>query len=211
MPSHGKQNFDRLWPQEALPHRNRLDSHEILINLASSGTATVKDRRTTRSIEEAALETWNVTEQALMGLDLKYGKQVLAALIPMGLTVILHGVGIAQVHRFFRRFGRPVLRGPHRIARTSVIIGVVAILLISHFFGAVVWAVFYFYLGLTNDMSHAMLYSLNFYTTTGASNIHLGKGWIGFGNFESMTAMLMFGWSTAVLATIIGRLQNVDD
>ena len=146
-----------------------------------------------------------------MGLDLKYGEQVLAALLPMGLTVVFHGVGIDLVHRFFRRFGRPVLSGPHRVARTSVIISVVAILLLSHFVGAVVWAVFYFYMGLTNGMSHAMLYSLNFYTTTGASNIHLGKGWIGFGNFESMTAMLMFGWFTAVLAAIISRLHNIDD
>ena len=146
-----------------------------------------------------------------MGLDLKYGKQVLAALLPMGLTVIFHGVGIDLVHRFFRRFGHPILKGPHRRARTAVIIGVVAILLLSHFFGAVVWAAFYFFMGLTNDMSHAMLYSLNFYTTAGASNIHLGKGWIGFGNFESMTAMLMFGWSTAVLAAIVGKLNNVDE
>ncbi|MGA9396433.1 MAG: hypothetical protein WCA83_02500 [Azonexus sp.] len=146
-----------------------------------------------------------------MGLDLKYSKQVLAALLPMGMTVIFHGVGVDQVHRFFRKFGRPVLRGPHRTARTAVIIGVVAILLVSHFVGAVVWAAFYFLTGLTGDITHAMLYSLNFYTTTGASDIHLGKGWIGFGNFESMTGMLMFGWSTAVLADIIGKLHSVDD
>ena len=146
-----------------------------------------------------------------MGLDLKYGKQILAALLPMGLTVICHGIGIEQVHRVFRKFGRPILKGQHRVKRTAVIIGVVGILLVSHFFGAVVWAVFYLLAGLTNGLSHAMLYSLNSYTTAGASDIHLGKGWIGFGNFESMTAMLMFGWSTAVLADIIGRLHGVDD
>lgn len=73
------------------------------------------------------------------------------------------------------------------------------------------WAAFYFLTGLTGDISHAMLYSLNFYTTTGASDVRLSKGWIGFGNFESMTGMLMFGWSTAVLADIIGKLHNVDD
>ena len=32
-----------------------------------------------------------------------------------------------------------------------------------------------------------------------------------FGGFEAMTAMLMFGWSTAVLASIVQKLQSADD
>jgi hypothetical protein len=157
------------------------------------------------------LDLFNATEHALVELDFKYGKQILAALLPMALTVVFHSLGIATVHRFFKHFGRPVMKGPHHSARTAVIIGVVAILLVSHFFGVVVWAGFYYLTGLVDDMSHAMYYSINSYTTLGASGITLGKGWLGFGNFESMTAMLMFGWSTAVLADIINKLHNIDD
>lgn len=157
------------------------------------------------------MEVFNATEHALIGLDFKYGKQILAALLPMALTVVFHSLGITTVHRFFKRFGRPVMKGPHHSARTAVIIGVVGILLVSHFFGVVVWAGFYYLSGLIDDMSHAMNYSINSYTTLGASGITLGKGWLGFGNFESMTAMLMFGWSTAVLADIINKLHNIDD
>lgn len=157
------------------------------------------------------MHTFNATEYALLGLDFQYGKQILAALLPMAMTVFFHGLGISTVHHFFKRFGRPVMKGPHRTARTAVIIGVVAILLVSHFFGVVVWAAFYYLSGLINDMSHAMSYSINSYTTLGSSGITLGKGWLGFGNFESMTAMLMFGWSTAVLADIINKLHNIED
>lgn len=157
------------------------------------------------------MDAWHVTEQAFIGLDFKYGRQILAALLPMALTVVFHGLGVELVHRFFRRFGRPVMKGPHRFARTAVFIGVVVILLMSHFGGVVVWAVFYFAADLIKDMSLAMIYSLNCYTTMGASNFELGKGWRGFGNFEAMTGMLMFGWSTAVLADIINKLHNVDD
>ncbi|MGV0950917.1 MAG: hypothetical protein ACOYB3_09590 [Azonexus sp.] len=157
------------------------------------------------------LENWHITEQTLVGLDFKYSKQILAALLPMGLTVIFHGLGIDQVHSFFRRFGRPVMRGPHRTARTAVIIGVVAILLVSHFVGVVVWAAFYFLTDLTRDMSQAMLYSINAFSTMGDSNVVLPKSWLGFGNFEAMTAMLMFGWSTAVLADIVGKFHNIDE
>ena len=103
------------------------------------------------------------------------------------------------------------MRGPHRFARTAVIIGVVAILLVTHFGGVAVWAAFYYVNDMIKDMSHAMNYSFNSYTTMGASGIVLPRGWVGFGNFESMTGMLMFGWSTAVLADIIGKLHNTDD
>ena len=157
------------------------------------------------------MDAMNITEQAIVALDFKYSKQIVAALLPMGLTVILHGAGIELVHRFFRRFGRPVMRGPHRPARTAVIICVVAILLVTHFGGVAVWAAFYYANDLVKDLSHAMDYSFNSYTTMGASGIELPRGWVGFGNFESMTGMLMFGWSTAVLADIIGKLHNTDD
>jgi hypothetical protein len=157
------------------------------------------------------MDSVNIAEQALVALDFKYSKQIVAALLPMGLTVILHGAGIELVHRFFRRFGRPVMLGPHQVARTVVIIGVVALLLVTHFGGVIAWAVFYYLSDLIKDMSHAMNYSFNAYTTMGASGIVLPKGWVGFGNFESMTGMLMFGWSTAVLADIIGKLHNTDD
>ncbi len=157
------------------------------------------------------MEAMNVAEQAIVALDFKYGKQIVAALLPMCLTVIFHGAGIELVHRFFKRFGRPVMSGPHRPARTAVIICVVAILLLTHFGGVVVWAAFYYLNDLVKDPSHAMNYSFNSYTTMGASGIVLPRGWVGFGNFESMTGMLMFGWSTAVLADIIRKLHNTDD
>ncbi|MGB8148812.1 MAG: hypothetical protein WCB21_15245 [Azonexus sp.] len=157
------------------------------------------------------MESLDIAEHALVALDFEYSKQILAALLPMGLTVILHGAGIELVHRFFRRFGRRVMLGPHGFARTAVIIGVVAILLVTHFGGVAVWATFYYVNDMIRDMSHAMNYSFNSYTTMGASGIVLPKGWVGFGNFESMTGMLMFGWSTAVLADIIGKLHNTDD
>ena len=157
------------------------------------------------------MDVFNPADHPLIGLDFKYSKQILAALLPMALTVISHSLGIATVHRFFRHFGRPVMKGPHHWARTAVITCVVAILLVSHFVGVVIWAAFYYLSGLINDISHAMFYSINSYTTLGTSGIPLGLGWLGFGNFESMTAMLMFGWSTAVLADIINKLHNIDD
>lgn len=129
----------------------------------------------------------------------------------MCLTVIWHSCGINVVHRVFKRFGRPIVHGPHRVARTAVVIAVVAILLITHFLEVAIWAAFYTLSGLIDDAGRAMYFSINAYTTMGDGNILLSDKWRGFGNFESMTGFLMFGWSTAVLADIVQRLRSVED
>jgi hypothetical protein len=157
------------------------------------------------------LDSLHVSEQAFMAVDFEYGTQILAALLPMAVTVIFHGLGISMVHRFFRRHGKPLVHGPHAAARTVVIIGIVAILLATHFVGVVVWAGFYSLMGMVPDVGSAMYFSIGNYTTLGSEGIKLNGRWQGFGGFEAMTAMLMFGWSTAVLASIVQKLQSTDD
>ena len=78
---------------------------------------------------------------------------------------------------------------------------IVAIMLVAHFLEIGGWAVFYVATGMLDDARSAMTFSINAYTTLGASNISLPVRWQGVDGFEAMTAMLMFGWSTAVLAT----------
>lgn len=152
-----------------------------------------------------------LSEQAMLALDFEYTTQILAALLPMSLTVIFHGIGISLVHRFFRRHGKPLIRGPYAVARTAVIIGIVAILLATHFVGVIVWAAFYFLMEMVPTIGAAMYFSVGNYTTLGSEGIRLYGRWRGFGGFEAMTAMLMFGWSTAVLASIVQKLQSSDD
>ncbi|MBL8393916.1 MAG: hypothetical protein JNK99_04070 [Candidatus Accumulibacter sp.] len=157
------------------------------------------------------MNTLSLAEHALLELDFKYGRQILAALLPMCLTVTWHSLGINVVHTVYKRFGRPVMHGPHRAARTAVVIAVVTILLLTHFGEVVIWAAFYHLIGLVHNLGLAMYFSINAYTTMGDGNILLADEWRGFGNFESMTGFLMFGWSTAVLADIVQRLHSVED
>lgn len=157
------------------------------------------------------MSTAHLSEQAILALDFEYSTQILAALLPMALTVIFHGLGVSIVHRFFRRHGKPLVHGPHAAARTAVIIGIVAILLATHFVGVIVWAAFYFLMEMVPSLSAAMYFSVGSYTTLGADGIKLHGRWRGFGGFEAMTAMLMFGWSTAVLASIVQKFQSADD
>jgi hypothetical protein len=145
-------------------------------------------------------------------VDLEYLRQILAALPPMAVTVALHGVGMSLVRNSFERFGKPLLRHDrNRGARTMFMIGVVCITVLTHLSGVVTWAVAFRVLDLVPSTEVAMYYSMEYYTTLGVGVRKLPEAWAGFGGFEAMTGMLMFGWSTAVLAAVVQRMHAIDD
>jgi len=143
-------------------------------------------------------------------LDFEYIDQFLFALVPMSLTVIFHGIGMDMVRRCFRRFGRPLINSRRVIARISVMISIMGIMLASHFIGIVIWAAFYLGAGVLQGAQKAMYFSAESYTTLGASGITLTGRWLGFDGLEAMTGVLMFGWSTAILAAIVVKFHSLD-
>ena len=144
-------------------------------------------------------------------MDFEYALQILMALIPLCITVVLHGLGMGVVRRVFKRFGLPMLEvKAHAAARSVLMVGIVAIMLVTHFAEVIVWAVFYLQAGMIANVREAMFYSMEYYTTL-AINVHSLPGrWAGFGGFEAMTGMLMFGWSTAVLAAVVQRTHSIE-
>jgi hypothetical protein len=151
------------------------------------------------------------TARIFRALDFEYIDQFLAAMLPMIVTVILHGQGMRLAGGCYRRFGPRAIgnarRGPHVI----LLVAIVAIMLATHFIEVVAWAVFYYGTGMMADVKSAMYFSVNSYTTLGASNLTLEGRWKGLDGFEAMTAMLMFGWSTAMLAAILQKSLSLDD
>jgi len=147
--------------------------------------------------------------QAFLALELDYVEQFVAALLPMSLTVVIHGYGMKFVGRYFRRFGAPAAKA-RRGSATLVLVAIVAIMLAAHFLEVIAWASFYLLAGMLTSVSDAMTFSISSYTTLGASNIQLTGRWRGFDGFEAMTAMLMFGWSTAVLAVVVQKTHSIE-
>jgi hypothetical protein len=149
--------------------------------------------------------------QAFAALHYQYLEQFGAALPPMIVTVILHGMGMRLASLCYQRSGAGPRRrkksGPHVI----LLIAIVAIMLATHYLEVVVWAIVYFQAKMLPDIQTAMFFSINSYTTLGASNITLPGQWKGLDGFEAITAMLMFGWSTAVLAAIVMESHSVNE
>jgi hypothetical protein len=140
--------------------------------------------------------------------EFRFVDQFLAALVPMTATVIVHAQGMGLVRREFKRFaGResgPRSEGPSVILVTAI----VATMLATHFLEVVAWAGFYIVTGLIPNTDTAMQFSMANYSTLG-SGIALAERWRGLAGFEAMTSMLMFGWSTAVLAAVVQKANNV--
>ena len=149
--------------------------------------------------------------RAAEDLHFKYVEQFLVALVPMIFTVILHGLGMGTVTRIYNGFVPASVAGPKKGPSMGLLVLIVAIMLGTHFLEIIVWAAFFIMTGMLHDINAAMFYSMNNYSTLGASDITLAAKWKGLAGFEAMTAMLMFGWSTAMLATIVQKMHRLND
>lgn len=112
-----------------------------------------------------------------------------------------------------RYFNRSQALGEARARSDShllTMIGIVWIMIVTHAAEVVIWALFYRLRGLITQWVSAVYFSLASYTTLDESSITLPAHWQGLGGFEAMAAMLMFGWSMAMLATVLLKLRIID-
>jgi len=146
--------------------------------------------------------------QSIRGLDGRFIDQFVTALAPLIATVAIHAQGMRLARRLFQRFRGD--RQGAKLAETStiVVIGVVAIMLATHFLEIMAWAVFFILADIIPAADAAMYFSISSYSTLGVSGIVLEDRWRGIAGLETMTSMLMFGWSTAVLVSVVNEQDD---
>jgi hypothetical protein len=143
-------------------------------------------------------------------LHFRYAEQLPIALVLTSLTVVIHGLGMSWVRWCFRRSRSTALAHPHPGSHLMVMVGIVAIMMVTHFVEAAIWGVYFLLSGMIPDPALAIYFSIGSYTTLGATGITLPGHWQGLGGFEAMAVMLMFGWSTAVLAAVVLKVQSLE-
>jgi voltage-gated potassium channel len=133
---------------------------------------------------------------------------VLVALGLTTITVIVHGVGtVAATGRVVRRWaGRKDRLG--RLGTEVLMAQIVSTLLLLHLAEAAIWSLFFFLVGGLPDLEAAVYYSLTSYTTVGYGDVVLPEPWRLLGPIESAVGVLMLGWSTGILVTVIGVLYG---
>lgn len=124
----------------------------------------------------------------------------------ISITIMLHAACTFKWNLILRpRLGRHALRlSSWRTFGALASTGIFLMCLL--FFEAALWSLVYYhqseYTGLTT-FDNALYFSLVSFTTVGYGDITLPAPWRLLGALEAMNGILLFGWSTASLYTLV--------
>ena len=131
--------------------------------------------------------------------------QLLLATTMSLVTVAIHLTGLAFLVRILRshhRLVRPLKRAPVAILLTATI-------MIFGIHAAEIWlyALLYILLGAIDSFEVALYFSTSTYSSVGYGDVVLGEDWRILGAIEGATGLIMIGWSTAFLVSLLGQLK----
>jgi len=128
----------------------------------------------------------------------------------VGLTVTVHFSGLLGLLWLLRNGGH-LLRARDSAAGQGAAILVVVLGLVV-IITAEVWlyALAYLAVGALGDLESALYFSTASFTTMGYGDIVLDHKWRLLGAIEGANGLLLFGWSTAFLISVTGRMRVLE-
>ena len=135
-------------------------------------------------------------------------KYSLLGVLLVAVTVTIHAVGTTLwLRRLSRRFAN--VANLHRLSQSlRILIGTIVVLTILHTLQIMVWALAYLYLlpeNVFDSFEEATYFSFVTFTTLGYGDITLAGGWRIISGIEALNGVLLLGWSTALLFTLVQR------
>jgi hypothetical protein len=119
-------------------------------------------------------------------------------------TTVLHGIATIGVLVMLKGAGRLMQRIP--LQRTLLIAGLVVFMFLVSLLDAVLWAYTYLWVGAIEQLETALYFSMVTFTTLGYGDITLPSQWRLLASLEAANGIIMFGWTTALVAAVIQRL-----
>jgi hypothetical protein len=126
----------------------------------------------------------------------------------MAVCVVIHAAGLSAALRYLRRI-RPI--DAQFWLRTRLFIVVAGWMVLLHLSEIVVWGLFFVWKGAIPDLQAALYFSAVTYTTTGYGDVVLPEAWRLAGGVESLTGILMCGWSSGFFFAVVNRLYQPGD
>jgi hypothetical protein len=135
-------------------------------------------------------------------------KLLLLLFILVTACVVIHGLGMIIGLRWLSH--TRARHGRHFSLTESfrILVTVVYGLLMLHLLQIIVWAACYQWKGCFPDFETAFYYSATSYSTVGYGDVIPPANWRILGSVEAVTGILMFGWSTGVLFSVVNHLQE---
>jgi hypothetical protein len=137
------------------------------------------------------------------------GNLALATLM-VGLTVIIHFVGLLGLMWVLRTRGHRFRAHESAIGQGAAIVFVVLGLVVILTIEIWLYGVVYLTLGALPDFESALYFSTTSFTTIGYGDVVLDKSWRLFGAVEGANGLLLFGWSTAFLIAVTARMRILE-
>jgi hypothetical protein len=126
------------------------------------------------------------------------------------LTVMVHFFGIMLLLRFMA-LHVPRFDQLHRVARQSVVlIAAVLVLVLLHSIEIWLYAALYLALGVIEGLEPALYFSTVSFTSLGFGDIVLGPDWRLLSAIEGANGLILFGWTTAFLFSLMGKLKALE-
>jgi hypothetical protein len=128
----------------------------------------------------------------------------------VGLTVTIHFLGLLALQRFLRHSGHRFRAHESWAGQGAAILVVVLGLVLIHTTEIWSYAVAYLAIGSLPDFESALYFSTASFTTLGSGDVVLDHHWRLFGAIEGANGLLLFGWSTAFLFSVTGRIRTFE-
>jgi voltage-gated potassium channel Kch len=137
------------------------------------------------------------------------GNLALAAFM-VGLTVVVHFAGLLILMWLLRARGHRFRAHESAIGQGAAIVFVVIGLVAIHTVEIWLYAIVYFVLEALPDFESALYFSTASFTTIGYGDVVLDSKWRLLSAIEGANGLLLFGWSTAFLFSVTGRLRTLE-
>jgi len=122
-------------------------------------------------------------------------------------TTVVHGVATGVALIVLKKTGRLMhWDKKSRVQRPFLVGALVVVLFLVSFLDAVMWAHVYLRVGAIEQLETALYFSMVTFTTLGYGDVTLSTDWRLLASFEAANGIIMFGWTTALVAAFIQRL-----
>jgi hypothetical protein len=120
-------------------------------------------------------------------------------------SVLLHAFTIAALDLVLELGRRRIVRRHRHLPPLfSLVVATIAMaMLVAHAITVILWAIVYWWLGAIGSFADAVYFSLDSYTTRGASGLVIGAPWRMMGAMEAVDGVLLFGLTTAFLFAVM--------
>ena len=135
---------------------------------------------------------------------------LLLSCIMVTATVVIHFLGLVLLLRLISWHGKTVAN-LHEVLRQCVLL-IMAVLGIVFLHTVEIWSYAFVFqlLGAVTGFERALYFSTVTFSSLGYGDITLNPQWRVFGAIEAANGVILFGWSTAFLISLMSKLRTLE-